>query len=543
MDRREFLKAAGGVVIAASAASLLESCASERRGTATPSPIAAGPTPGATPAPVPSGRTLPPAPGLVSAPAHDDVVARENRRRGSRRWFIGRDGTIPAADGFLDRASVAAGEPLNLHLRTLSPTTIEWYRLGWYGGDGGRLVRVDRALRPFPAPPTQLDPASGMAEAPYPVAVSLVVPDDWVSGLYLAVFRPLVGAPGCAPFTVRPRSAVPARTAPAPVLFVSATATWQAYNAWGGADFYDATTADQPSDVGGRRAIEVSFDRPHLTRAGAGLMPRWELPFVRWQERHGRAVEYCADVDLELHPEVAGGRRLIVFAGHHEYWSRPMRNTIELAIATGVNVAFLSANELYWQVRLGPSPLGTGRRITCWKSSSADPLASTQPDLTTCRWREAPVNDPEAVVIGQMYGHIVERPADWVVTGSRHWLYEGTRLRDGDHLSNLVGQEFDTFDPAFAPPGTQLLARGPVHALIRATGNGIPQRRPGLHTATIYTAESGATVFAAGTYQWSWALDRQADRSYRGVVTPVDDRVARMTANLFDRLGDGPLVA
>jgi hypothetical protein len=237
------------------------------------------------------------------------------------------------------------------------------------------------------------------------------------------------------------------------------------------------------------------------------------------------------------------GRRLIVFAGHHEYWSRPMRATLELAIASGVNVAFLSANEIYWQIRLESSPLGPGRRITCWKAALDDPLAATRPELATCRWRDAPVNDPEAVLIGQMYGHIVRRPADWVVAGSQHWLYEGTRLRDGDRLVNLVGQEYDTFDPAYAPPGTTLLARSPLTALIRDGGHGVEHPAPGLHTATVYAAESGATVLAAGTFQWSWALDRAADRSYHGIVTPVDARVERMTSNLFDRLGDGPLEA
>jgi hypothetical protein len=46
-------------------------------------------------------------------------------------------------------------------------------------------------------------------------------------------------------------------------------------------------------------------------------------------------------------------------------------------------------------------------------------------------------------------------------------------------------------------------------------------------------------VFAAGTFQWSWALDPLGAPSYRGVGTPRGARVHRMTANLFDRLGDG----
>ena len=440
---------------------------------------------------------------------------------------------------FVGAASVAAGDTLDLHLAGSHPVRVDWYRLGWYGGLGGRLVRVDPKIPALRGRRPSIDPASGRAEAPFPVVASLTVPDEWPSGVYFVVARPTSGAPAGTPFIVRPASG--ARTAP--ILFVSAAATWQAYNAWGGADLYKSSMADTPDEVSGRRAVQVSFDRPYLLRHGAGLMPRWELPFVRWQERSGRDVDYCTDVDLELHPEIASGRRLLVFAGHHEYWSRPMRSTLEAAIASGSNVVFLSANEMYWQVRFEPSPLGPARRMTCWKSATADPIIATQPLLTTCRWRERPVSDPEAVVIGQMYGHIVRRSADWIVLGAGHWLYEGTNLRDGDRITRLVGQEYDTFFPRFAPPGTQILARSPVDAVTRREPTGGTPAAPNVQTATIYTADSGATVFAAGTMQWSWALDGYGDRTFRGVLTPQDARVARMTRNLFDRLGDGPLAA
>jgi len=150
------------------------------------------------------------------------------------------------------------------------------------------------------------------------------------------------------------------------------------------------------------------------------------------------------------------------------------------------------------------------------------------------------VNEPEAALVGQMYGHVVRRPADWIVLNSGHWLYEGTGLRDGDRLTNLVGQEYDTYFPDLAPAGTVLLARSPVAAIGATPGEPGDLPSPPVQTATIYTAPSGATVFAAGTFQWSWALDDYGERAYHGVPTPLDPRVGRMTRNLFDRLGDGP---
>lgn len=533
MDRRQFLATAGRLGLGAGLATIAAAC-----GPAVPKPVSrlpiapVGPVLGIASGPSATASAPPPPP-----PTRDMRIADENRRAGSSGWDLRGVTGGNTVEMFADAASVAPGDVLNLHVRSRSETRIEWYRLGWYGSAGGRLVRVDRHVPAVSAGRVIIDEVSGRAEAPDPVAVSVPIPADWLSGLYLAVARPATGAPTSAPFSVRPAP----QDRPAPVLFVSAAATWQAYNAWGGADLYDASTADTPDEASGRRAVQVSFDRPHLLQHGAGFMPRWELPFVRWQERNGRSVEYCADVDLELHPEVVAGRRLIVFAGHHEYWSRPMRTTLETAIATGVNVAFLSANEIYWQIRLDPSPLGPGRRITCWKSRVNDPIMATQPELTTCRWREYPVDDPEAVVIGEMYGHIVQRPADWIVAGSGHWLYEGTRFRDGDRIVNLVGQEFDTFFPEYAHPGTTILARSPVQAVIRGEPEGSQPTDPRMQTATIHTRESGATVLAAGTFQWSWAVDGYGSRSYRGFATPRDPRVERMTRNVFDRLGDGPL--
>jgi len=528
MDRRAFLVASARVGVAATAGALglavsraLTPIATAKRGAA----IAAGSQP-------------PPVQGLVSVrsgvpgqSAHRaNLVRQENAMRGTDEWLIG--GLPATIQGYLDRASVATGDQLALRVDAPAPFDVEWYRLGWYDGLGGRLVRVDPGLPAVPGTGPLVDSPTGRADALWQPCLELGVPEDWSTGMYVAVLRPHAGNPGYVPFIVK-RPPVD----PAPVLFVSAALTWQAYNTWGGANLYDASMSDSPEISRGRRAVQVGFDRPYELRQGAGYQQRWELQFVRWQEREGVDVDYAADLDLELDPGILAGRRLIVFAGHHEYWSRPMRTALETAVASGVNVLFLSANEVYWQVRLEPSPLGPARRVTCYKAARLDPMASTQPELTTCRWRERPVNDPEAPVIGQMYGHIVRRPGDWVATQTDHWLYQGTGLRDGDHLINLVGQEYDSYFPELGNPGTVILARSPIDAVIGADQLVGRYVSPAVHNATMYTANSGATVFAAGTFQWSWAIDQFGGRSYRGSATPYDARVVRMTQNLFDRLG------
>ena len=534
ISRRRFITAAARVAGLAAGAAAFPGCGSRaslalRRPTSAGGPpISAPPTPAAPP-PVADEPARPP----LARRRADYPVARENRRAGTATWFAGHSGDA-AAEGYLSSVSVSPGERCTLHLgSSVGPVDVDWYRLGWYGGAGGRLVRQDRGLRAGPPRRPVPDPATGLLEAAWEPALDLAISEDWTSGLYLAVLHAAWGDAGYVPFVVRPSPVAEQEEGPAPVLFVHAATTWQAYNGWGGKSLYDYNSSGITMPIGTTRAVEVSFDRPYLLDQGAGLLFYWELQFVRWQERQRRDVAYIADVDLVRHPELLAGRRLLVFAGHHEYWSRGMREALEGQIAAGTNVAFLSANELYQQVRFAASPLGPARRVICYKNAAADPMSRSDPRLTSVPWRAAPLREPEARVVGQMYAHVVERPADWRVEHADHWLYAGTGLHDGDRLRNLVGQEYDTFFAQDAPPGTILLARSPVRP------NCVDPAIPALHTATLYQAASGATVFAAGTYQWSWALDSFGRRTYAGVRTPLDKRVAIMTANLFDRLGDG----
>jgi len=540
LTRRRLL--AAGALAGASAA--LAACGVTPLPPATPGG-SGGPTPGPTGgptggAPQPPGDTPSPSswgPPPSLPPDRDTAMRAENALPGDPRWDTGR--TRGAASAYLAAASVGPGEPLALRVSGSGPVDVEWYRLGWYGGAGARLLSVSRRVAARKQPAPTVDPVTGMVEAGWPTALATQAPTGVRSGMLLAVVRaPSGAAVANAPIVLRPDPADPDRS---PVLFVSAACTWQAYNMWGGLDLYANTSGRAVPATDGRRAAQVSFDRPYAMDGGAGYLRRWELQFVRWMERNGRDVEYVADLDLERNPALADGRRLIVMAGHPEYWSRPMRERIEAAIAQGVHVAFITGNEVYWQTRLGDGPAGPATRITCYKSQTADPITATDPRLTTCRWREPPVSEPEAPLVGEMYGHIVRRVADWVVSGSRHWLYEGTDLRDGDRLANLVGQEYDAYFPDLGNPGTAILASGPVDADLRPSYDPGAYPSPAVHNATMYTAPSGAFVFAAGTFQWSWAVDDYGDRSYKGVRTPVDDRVARMTRNLFDRLGDGPL--
>ncbi len=92
--------------------------------------------------------------------------------------------------------------------------------------------------------------------------------------------------------------------------------------------------------------------------------------------------------------------RGLVFPGHDEYWSPQMRRTVELARENGTSLVFLSANTMYWQVELGPSPSGVpDRLLTCRKRRG--------PGKATL-WRE--IDRPEQETIGIQYAGRVPEP-------------------------------------------------------------------------------------------------------------------------------------
>ncbi len=500
--------------------------------------------------PAPSGKALPSEPGslLSPGPSPEDEpiesgppagpvrVARENQLAGSRRWELSLTGRGDV-EGYFGDASCVPGDQLTLHLKSLTPTvTVTVYRLGFYGGSGARPVGRWKDVAVGPQPPTTIDASTGLIRAGWSAAATITVPQTWVSGLYVAVLEPAGGQPQYATFVLREASPE------APILILSATSTHQAYNVWGGKSLYPGASTGSPTLRGDAGAVAASWDRPYETHRGAGLVMRWEYPFVRWVEEHGYDVAYAADMDLERYPAIAQDRKLLVFVGHPEYWSVAMRKTLEGAIAAGTNVSWFSGNEMLWRTRFESLEGGQYRSVTCYRNAALDPLAASQPTQATTKWRELPSPEPEAAVIGQMAGHIVLAPGDFVCSVPDHWLFARTGMKAGDSIKRLVGQEYDGFWAQYAPPNTQILSTSPVRSNVVQSVSvygPLPSADPTVDAAnaTIYTAPSGATVFAAGTIQWSWGLDDWGSPEYQGYHTPPDPRVGIMTENVLNKLG------
>ena len=272
--------------------------------------------------------------------------------------------------------------------------------------------------------------------------------------------------------------------------------------------------------------MKVSFDRPQAD-SGLGNFYRWEMNFVRWLERMGYDTTYSTDVDTHANGTELLRHKAFLVVGHDEYWSKEMRDAVEFARDSGVNLAFFAANTSYTQIRYESSSAGVPNRVVVeYRNLPWAPTDPVQGPTTTgdFRW----LGRPEQTMLGLQF-NFTSPQIDYVVTNSSHWVYAGTTFKDGDHVAGIVGYEEDSFMTSYPPPNSAnqtLLSASPF---TDPSGN-CPS---GTCTAnsSIYQAPSGAWVFDAGTIAWSWGLD-----DVPGILSQgkVDGRIQQTTANVLN---------
>ncbi|BFO22819.1 hypothetical protein SHKM778_92070 [Streptomyces sp. KM77-8] len=230
------------------------------------------------------------------------------------------------------------------------PFDVDVYRIGHYNGEGATKITSSPRLSGL-VQPAPLTADRTVSCHHWWLSWRLPVPSYWNAGAYVAVLTTADGYRSHIPFTVRD-------TRPADLLLVLPDVTWQAYNLYPedgrtGASLYHAW--DEQGRLLGESdaATTVSFDRP-FAGAGLPLHVGHAYDVIRWAERYGYDLAYANARDLHAGRTDPAGYRGVIFPGHDEYWSAPMRTAVERAREHGTSLVFLSANTLYWQVELAP---------------------------------------------------------------------------------------------------------------------------------------------------------------------------------------------
>jgi hypothetical protein len=411
----------------------------------------------------------------------------------------------PTVEGYAARQSVFAGEAVDVHCSSRRPTVeIEVARLGldrqvmWSASaEVGDHAVPDEAWR---------------RGCDWPVAVTIETGAEWRPGLYEITLRAGDRPQDSSQAFVVVRH--PGPDLPATLLVLS-TNTWQAYNQWGGKCLYSGATEvsfQRPIERGyitrttdgdgydGRVANVGPYDPEHeqlqryleaheypLWTASSGWF-NWERRLAAWAEQEALELDYAVDADLDGDGDVLAGRRLLLTAGHNEYWSWGMRDAVDGFVEGGGNWAILSGNTCFWQVRYGDDR----KSMICYKTGarSADPVRGTELEhtLTSC-WSDPLVGRPETHTIGLSFTrggyHRVGQAAPrgsggYTVQRPDHWVFEATGMRYGDVVgapATVVGYEVDGCALTYvggqlrptgedgAPLDLEVLAVAPAHLL------------------------------------------------------------------------------
>ena len=458
------------------------------------------------------------------------VIRRENARPGTRAWMLEKPRIQPDTkyrcpwiEGYCSHATIEAGESISFHVSCNPATqfTIDIYRLGYYGGTGGRLVK---SLGPFEGS-AQPDPPIGekrMRVCEWSACAQVQIPKDWVSGVYIGKLTAMRdGTQSYVIFIVRDDRQ-------ADFIFQCSDNTWQAYNRWPSQfSLYD--NGQHQWYWGG--GVEVSYQRPYgkycqivdaPLSTGSGEFFLWEFPFAYWMESLGYDVTYISNLDTHRNRQGLMRAKGFLSVGHDEYWTIEMFNNIQAAVENGISVGFFSGNAVCGRIvwnedkrafeRIGVfGPPGGTREFEQMKS-----LIHQRPYANE--------------LVGAHSTGPVTGGADWVCSRPDHWIYADTNMTVGDRIPGLIGWEWHG-DPAKIP-GLEVVATAPTQSA-PGTPNG------GVYTATVYPGPRDNFVFNAATCWWADGLSAPP-----GYVRPhvyvqpkgPDQRVQQITKNVLNRM-------
>jgi len=474
-------------------------------------------------------------PGL----ARSNPVLIENQKKGSTDWQLTRvrqdksQQRTTLIEGYCSRQSVKAGDKLDMMVST-DPAEIykiDIYRTGYYGGTGARLVQTIGPL----SGTKQATPDKGQKnihECEWQVSTSIIIPNDWLSGVYLGKLRTIPKTER-QPYWESYIIFIVTDSRPVDILFQCSDNTWQAYNRWPG----NYSIYTHPKGVEGPWA-QVSFDRPYGRQSqhdaivndplsfGSGEFISFERPFSYFLEQHGYDVSYCSNSDM-LTPALGLKAKAFLSVGHDEYWDIRQFRSVETLKEKGINLLFFSGNSICWVSPFTESKSGNpnGRIFRGGPYGAQNNWAVDREKLHGPFPERGP---DEGLLMGVRNIEPINGGGDWVVIKPDHWIFKDTGMKKGDSIPGLIGWEFQ--GDAADIPGLEVVAEG-----FAWQGGEVACK----WQSVIYPGPKGNFIFNASTIFWAQGLSSPPGHtlpwSHYNRPHGPDPRVQTITHNLLRR--------
>jgi hypothetical protein len=462
-----------------------------------------------------------------------NLILEENKKDGTTDWLI----KVPfdtcsypdhqfcrrkQIEGYVSHTSIKSGEELSVFVSTDpgSDYSLDIFRMGYYGGKGGRWMKSFNNLKGKQQTVPVPDNKTNFLECRWDTALKVTIPGDWMSGVYIGKLTAKKdNSQAYVIFIVKDERK-------ADFLFQCSDLTWQAYNRW--PQWHSMYDEGHQPWVNTNGAI-ISFDRPYSLYVnglpsdfnplsnGGGEFLLWEFPLAYWMEKEGYDVSYISNLDTHADAATLLRAKGFLSVGHDEYWTNEMYANAIAARDAGVNMLFLGGNSLDGKV---------------FVRSSTD----NRPNRVTGRLPEREFNNEQDLMGSSSYG---VGYSSFVCKAPHHWLFNNTGLKQNDSIQDFVGWEYHGL-PLGNNKNTIILAQNKIYP------NKFRTPIAPDHTTTIYTADKGNFVFNAGTCFWSLPLstppgfqnpvNNQGGKNYKVIdFSKSDARVQQMTKNLLSR--------
>ena len=417
--------------------------------------------------------------------------------------------------------------------------------MGYYGGSQGRLVSTLPGLKGVSQQGCDgPDTSTGLVDCgDWSTTTTLSTTTDWPTGVYwLHLVRDDNGADNAILLVVRRRRPRRRRALRVP------TATYQAYNPYGGKSLYDCNS-NGATTVSGHHARGEGLLRPTLRadlQRPARLL-RLRRPVERLRSSSATATTSTTSTSTDLHTnggQVATTRR----SSRPPTTSTGRRRCAPRSTAardSGTGLFWLGSNQVYWRIRFESSPsTGAANRVeACYKttqSGATDPRqrrpapGATRPAPTRPRTRSS-ARCTSATTTTRLPARRLGRPGPHARLAPHAARVDDRRVHRrwaprSSAGSGTTASRTASSRPARRPSRPRRSTASSSRATAAAT---CPASATA--TGTLYKAASGAWVVSTGTNYWSRGLANNAFGS-----GDLDTNVQQATVNVLADMNAKP---